>query len=307
MTNPTAKYIAAAFLGAVVSGVAVFVVANGGAVDVSVSPKGEFKFKTSQGQSLTELISDGIDAVSPVAGDSPEVAAEKENARGQLNAILANRGYYSFEDDALVDAIRRLDKNDPASFRIRNILYDLAGPFDRPMTFRGADRRLWGAIEDLHSGLHEDPADDSVFFAELYSRMLDENSILGAFNNQIRAKVKLVPGNGDEPRLYACAGSDLRHGTFVTAIAGVEGGASINGEILQDPQTHNCSTKTNFFRVLSGESVLIGANRAAFDLLFPPDLDGIDELDTARAAREGPARLVVYPKHLAPRILLSQN
>lgn len=304
MAGETTRYAAAVAAGTIVGAVALFAIGSGREIDVAVSPKTGVSFKTAQGKTLTELIADGIDATRISPGDSEAVIAEKTAARQEFNAVLASRGYYDIDDPAFVEAIRNLDTKSPVAHSIRKVLYDLAGPFGRPVTFREADGRLWDAFEDLRSGLTEDPEGDSTFFAELYARLLDENSILGAFNNQISARIELVDDQSAKATIYTCPGSDLKQGTFVTVRADIRKGGWLDDEVHQDIRVHQCPQQLCFLDVLSGATVSLGANRAAFDAIFPaavPDLAGI------RAAGEGPAKVIVYPMNLAPRVLLGQN
>jgi hypothetical protein len=68
-------------------------------------------------------------------------------------AILENRGYYHVTNVRLVDALRALppsDDNERFTAALRELLYDLQGPFARPYTFAGADDdRLLDALKDL--------------------------------------------------------------------------------------------------------------------------------------------------------------
>jgi hypothetical protein len=296
------RYAVGCVLGLAVALIAYNVVDRGGDLDVQISPKTGLSFKSSQDQALTDLISAALRASEPAEDDEAAVRQDKLSARAELDNFLQGKGYVHVESQGLAKALREIDKDTPLAREIRKILYDLDGPFALPGTLREADGRFWDAFEDLHVGLREDPRGDSGFFAELYARLLDENSILGSFNNQISANVQLIQDGDEVPRIYVCSGSELRKGTFVTVRADVPRGGWIDTEMDQDVRRFPCSQAVSSHDFLSGEKIKLGANPKAFDLVFPRE---VPEMEPFWDARSGEAKVVVYPGQLAPRVLLS--
>lgn len=302
MPNEYLRYFAIAVAAASVTSAAIFAMSDNRDVAIKFSPKGDLSFNTTRGQSLTELIGEGLDATVSNPADSPEQAQQRAAARRELAAFMTTRGFYQIDEGALIPALRKLDKESDTAREIRQILYDLDGPFARPLTLRDADGRFWDAFEDLHKGLREDPKGDSTFFAELYARLLDENSILGSLNNQITAEVQLVNDGSALPNFYSCPGSDIKKGTFVTIRADAKFGGWIDGEIDQSVRFHPCMATVSRFEFLSGKTISLGANAAAFDQIFPQQEPAMTEFWSGRS---GPAKIVVYPGQLAPRELLT--
>ncbi|WP_209426277.1 hypothetical protein [Pararhodobacter sp. SW119] len=124
-------------------------------------------------------------------------------------ALLRDRGFFRVSDPALITALANLSPTDPASGQLRQMLFNLEGPFARPNTLDGARGRFITEV------LESRPADDTLV-AEIWSGFIAQS--LSFLYPELRANlvpsnmpVRLQIGEGGNVvwNAAACNGSDL--------------------------------------------------------------------------------------------------
>jgi hypothetical protein len=108
---------------------------------------GSIEFKFNQNQvSFSEV----LDAL---LSEQPGSQVNSSQRKALIANILRTHGFYSIPGDDAVSALRTMEDTERTHafmHSVRELLYDLAGPFARPVTFSGArDARLLEALEDL--------------------------------------------------------------------------------------------------------------------------------------------------------------
>ncbi|WP_159090082.1 hypothetical protein [Ruegeria sp. Alg231-54] len=277
--------------------VAVFALKSGKDVTVKVSKNGTIELDAREGQSLTQLLDKGFEAVELTSEDDAATKARKKSEMRALTRTLQSHGYYALDDSALAHRIRGLDKDHILSAQLRDVLYDLEGPFKLPGTLRGADSRLWQAIADLYDGIKAEPHDDSQLFATLYTNFIEQDTVFSPYKHQITAEGVLLhdTDESDKPMVFTCPDSLLKQG--ITVLVKPTGGSSNNMRqftVQQDAVFHACSAVTPL-EFLSGSKVKLGLNRAAFDLLFPPLF-----ADAEQFYGSGTLSVIIYPRNTQP-------
>ncbi|MCG7521733.1 hypothetical protein [Ruegeria sp. Ofav3-42] len=296
------KNITIIVLSGVLAYVALFALETGKDVTVKVSKDGTIVFDARDGQSLTQLLDIGFEAVEPTPDDDADSIAQKTSDMRALTRTLRSHGYYALDDTALADQIRVLDKDHPLSVRLRDVLYDLEGPFSLPGTLRGADSRMWQAIADLYDGLKAEPHDDSQLFATLYTNFIEQETVFSPFKHEVKAEGVLLPqtdGNG-KPMVFTCPDSFLKQGiTVLVKSAGGSSNIMRQFRLNQNAVFHSCAARTPF-EFLSGSEMKLGLNRAAFDQLFPPRLARSEQL-----LGRGTLSVIIYPRNTQPALFAS--
>jgi hypothetical protein len=108
---------------------------------------GSIEFKFNQNQvSFSEV----LDAL---LSEQPGSQVDASQRKALIANILRTHGFYSIPGDDAVSALRTMEDTEGTHafmHSVRELLYDLAGPFARPITFSEArDGRLLEALEDL--------------------------------------------------------------------------------------------------------------------------------------------------------------
>ncbi|CUH46741.1 hypothetical protein [Ruegeria atlantica] len=296
------KNISISILSVALAVVAVFALKSGKDVTVKVSKNGTIELDAREGQSLTQLLDKGFEAVEASPEDSAETTARKLSDMRALTRTLKSHGYYALNDSDLVHEIRGLEKEDPLSAGLRDVLYDLEGPFSLPGTLRGADSRMWQAIADLYEGIKSEPRGDSQLFATLYTNFIQQETVFSPFKHEVTAEgVLLHDANGTEkPMVYTCPDSFLKPG--ITVLIKPTGGSSNimrQFTVRQDPVFHACAARTPF-EFLSGSEMKLGLNRVAFDQLFPPRTASAEQFQG-----RGTLSVIIYPRNTQPALFAS--
>ncbi|WP_170428417.1 hypothetical protein [Ruegeria arenilitoris] len=296
------KSITIIVLSAVLGYVAVSALKTGKDVTVKVSKNGTIELDAREGQSLTQLLDNGFEAVKPSDDDSPETKARKNSDMRALTRTLQSHGYYALNDSALADRIRVLEKDHSLSVQLRDVLYDLEGPFSLPGTLRGADSRMWQAIADLYEGIKSEPLGDSQLFATLYTNFIDQETVFSPFKHEVKAEGELLHDTNETntPMVFTCPDSFLKQGITVL-IKPVGGSSNIMRQftVQQNAMFHSCAARTPF-ETLSGSQMKLGLNRAAFDQLFPPRL-----ADAEQFQGRGTLSVIIYPRNTQPALFAS--
>ncbi len=131
--------------------------------------------------------------------------ANSISTRRVIGTILQDHGFYAIPSDSAVNALREIKETESTQAfiqSVRQLLYDLAGPFSRPATFMGAsDDRLLLALDDLAERKPSSP-----LVAKLWEMSLDWQGIFHP-----RSVNVVIQGDDTlTPKVAAtCAGSIL--------------------------------------------------------------------------------------------------
>ncbi|WP_170418218.1 hypothetical protein [Ruegeria atlantica] len=296
------KSLTIIILSGVLAYVTVFALKTGKDVTVKVSKNGTIELDARDGQSLTQLLDNGFEAVKTTPEDDEETTARKLSEMRALRRTLKSHGYYALNDSELVHKIRGLEKDDSLSVELREVLYDLEGPFSLPGTLRGADSRMWQAIADLYEGIKAEPRDDSQLFATLYTKFIQQETVFSPFKHEVTAEGVLLHDTNadDKPMMFTCPDSFLKQGITVL-VKPVGGSSNIMRQftVQQNAMFHACAARTPF-EFLSGSEMKLGLNRVAFDQLFPPRL-----ADAERFQGRGTLSVIIYPRNTQPALFAS--
>lgn len=124
-----------------------------------------------------------------------------------IRATLRDMGFFRVSDPALVTALEELGPDDPMSRGLRQLLFDMTGPFAPPRTLDGAQSRF---ITDV---LEERPAND-LLIAEVWSSFIGAHLtfLYPDLEAQLLPDPLLDRGRGSGDRVTtasACSGSHL--------------------------------------------------------------------------------------------------
>lgn len=172
--------------------------------------------------------------------------------------------------DKLVGALARIDaaaeSNRELTAGLRNLLWDLNGPFAPPGTFRGADERLITALDELENVSFES-GQASRLIAEIWRLSLNRERLFR--QRRFNAEVHQVSGPastpGALPSIYACPGNQLA-GMYATLWTT---SSSTTGPLVVDVKHLNCSAPDSLSALLSGKPAQLGLDATAFTQLFP--------------------------------------
>jgi hypothetical protein len=193
---------------------------------------------------------------------------EKDEAT--VTALLAGRGFFRATDQRIVREIENLDPADPEDAvvvgALRQMLWDLSGPFRLPDTMIGADARLVSAIE-AQTATPDDPTQGRLL-AELVRRSLDRSSIFEV--RQFPARLQpLEPLSGPLAReaamIWACPGSEL-----IGKQAQIwSRGRTVYAEVLPDVRlSRGCAgTARTIQALLQGSEAVLGVPPEAYAVL----------------------------------------
>ena len=250
---------------------AVAAMRSGAGIDASV---GNVKFTVKADDSLADILGK---------------AMAKDEAT--VTALLAGRGFFRPTDQRIVREIENLDPADPEDAAVvealRQMLWNLAGPFRLPDTMMRADARLVTAIEE-QSATSADPA-RGLLVAELIRLSLDRSSIFEV--RQFPARLQPLeplagPLAGDVAMIATCPGSELigKQGQIWG------GGRTVYAEIVADVRlSPGCAgTARTIQALLQGKEGLFGIPPAAYETL---------------RAGAGSATFTLNPVDLAPPLV----
>ena len=229
---------------------AVAAMRSGAGIDASV---GNVKFTVKADDSLADILGKAI---------------EKDEAT--VTALLAGRGFFRPTDQRIVREIENLDPADPEDAAVvnalRQMLWNLSGPFRLPDTMIRADARLVTAIEE-QSATPADPA-RGLLLAELIRLSLDRSSIFEVrqFPAQLQPLEPLAgPLAGNVVTIATCPGSEL-----IGKQAQIWGGGrTVYAEIVADVRlSPGCAgTARTIQALLQGKEGLFGIPPAAYEAL----------------------------------------
>lgn len=207
-----------------------------------------------------------------VRGDM-EFSQVFENAMSKdrtiVDAILASQNYYNLSDVKLVDRIANLDPSVEVSKKLRNLLWDLRGPFRVPGTLRGADENMIKALDDLETAL-ENAKEANALLTHLWEQTLDRTGIFRPrrFNATVEIVSDDLPDKGMYRVALACPGGALVSGRVMFLYTQI-GGALI--EVTQIPSVFDCDGLASTVKDLfAGRTIRLGVSQAVFKELFDP-------------------------------------
>lgn len=229
----------------------------GSGIEASV---GNLKFTVQRDDSFSDILNKAM------AKDGDAVAA-----------LLAGKGFYRATDPGILGAIEKLDPADPDDSKVvaglREMLWNLSGPFHPPQTMQYADARLVSAIEEQAA-----PADDPAqgrLVAELLKRSLDRSGIFELRHFPARL-VPLVPLAGPltnaAAMIVTCPGSEL-----IGKQAQIRGaGQTVFSEVQPDVRlAGQCDgTAKTIQELLQGKPGVLGVSPEAFKVLTGPPPPG---------------------------------
>lgn len=227
--------------------VVVILSASGQGFKVETDESGQLTV-SAEGEHFSEVVQQAIDEDS----DLFEAVLSKHGYypldSELLVAELRRNGYYKFGSQDLVNALRELKSDEHATLTtgMRDILWDLEGPFTPPGVLDGAGHDLYeDAVLELNTALGRyAPGDPEAEANAFITRMiLDQLDRKGLFKDRL-FRAKVVKLDGLEPRkqdgrhvVYVCADSELagrelilmpndpsvpRHSRAINAIARVD-------------------------------------------------------------------------------------
>ena len=163
-----------------------------------------------QGQGFEMSYGGGKGTLKVERSDSLEAVILRalEKDRELAEGDLAQLGFHSMHSVKVADELRRL-KDDEVAMAIREVLWDLDGPFALPGTFAGADKRLISALEDLDR-VKTETGQISELLAEIVLMSVDRRGVFQP--RDFAGEVRRLPGSAVRDglaRVYVCPGSPL--------------------------------------------------------------------------------------------------
>lgn len=258
------------------AGITYMILATGATGKIKIEPTGAISVDLDPNDSLSDVLDKAI-------------TTDREATDG----ILESRGYYQLTSDRLVTVLSEVDTDTDegamVARRLRQMLWDLKGPFRRPETLSGADRRMMQALDDLDKAI-ADADEASDLLATLWERNLDQRGIF--LQRQFPASIKMVERAPiGEPRIYACSGGPLEVGRVIEIFTEI---GSAMAAIEHNPALFSCDDRPISTRqLLTGKvTVPLGLNETAFKMAVDPDGSlGITGV-------ESHATFVLYPRNL---------
>lgn len=202
-----------------------------------------------------------------------------EESRRDVATLLAPHDFYHIQDVRWTNRLREIEVKPEVSKSVRELLYDLKGPFAPPGTLAGADDRLYAALTELDDVLktfEPDKADAPAnpFFTKIWVDQLDRQ---GVFSDRLfRATVTMVeaPHEHQQGRhiIYVCAGSDLRDRNVTLSLNEPNRPPSIISAVTKvNSLRFDCNKATQTMpHFLARETVLMGLAREGFAQFFGP-------------------------------------
>ncbi|WP_170565035.1 hypothetical protein [Ruegeria atlantica] len=260
----------------ILSGVMAFVAVSapkaGKDLTVTVKKNGTIGLDALDGQSLTQLLDNGFEAVQPAPEDGAETTARKLSDMRTLTRTLESLGYYALNDPELVHEIKGLENYKPVSVRLRGVLLE---------------------------GIKAEPHDDSQLFATLYTNFIQREAVFSPLKHEVTAEGVLLydPNGNEKPIVYTCPDRFLKPGITIP-IKPKGGSSNIMPQFTarQDPVFHVCAARATF-EFLSGSEMKLGLNRVAFDQLFPSRM-----ADAEQFQGRGTLSVMKFPRNTQPAL-----
>lgn len=226
--------------------------------------------------------------------------AALERHAGVTRAILRDRGFLRISDPALLHQLAELAPDNPTSVGLRQLLFDMRGPFAHPSTLDGARSRF---IAEM---LEQRPRNDSLV-TEIWSDFIGRS--LSFLYPPLKAD--LVPADIPEwtrahahgPRVRnaaACRGSDLERKFVQVWHSAPEGG-------LQDQYTVYVGTTLGIGECRDEALTLVDFANGAAPRLGLPRAHFASLHAGAGAARPLRFDAVIFPAGLAPFDLIEER
>jgi hypothetical protein len=239
---------------------------------------GNFKFVVQRGDSFSDILNEAL----------------KGERREEAVSILAGKGFYQVTDRQLVAKIEALDPGDPAAAQVaaglRQMLWNLSGPFRRPDTLTHAKVEMIAAIED-QIATADDP-ERGKLVAELVKRSLDRSGMFEV--RRFAARLEPLPPTGaaepGPPAIFTCPGSEM----IGKQVQIWGAGQTIFGEVEPDVRlTDRCQDAARTIQqLLQGKAGVFGIAPEAHSVLTGPPPPG---------ASPNPS-FVLNPVDLAPQL-----
>jgi len=288
-TNQNIKTVALIVAALVVGAVTMAaIILRPGAVTVDVkSGSNSFSFKVAENRIdfndlldclLSERLSEKCSALIGQTSNGGDSSRQRV-----VRTLLQDHGFYHIPSDSAAAALRDIKETETTQKflqSIRQLLYDLAGPFSRPTTFMEAsDDRLLGALDDL-----ADKKPSSPLVAKLWEMSLDWKGIF-------HPRTVSVTINEDESLqkkvAATCAGSIL-----------LEKSAQVSNE-QQDGLTSVTISKAKPCPATSTEDLLAGKPIQIW--LSTADMEALQKDTSSEKPKNLKGILVPAPNIFSPR------
>lgn len=225
------------------------------AFDISVDKDGEFKIAVQSGDNLADILANAI-----------------EQDRRTVEALLSSHGFFHIESSRMISALAQIDvskvENRDVTNGMREMLWNLDGPFERPGTLAGADERFIGALEELDLASTDHP---SELLARIWQHSLDKTSVFRP--RRFDGVVVLVPNappQDGRPQIYACPGNEIS-GKVTTLQTKGETRNLVTGEVVSEVFLDGCGGSALSLRaLLAGEPARFGLDFDTFSNLIAP-------------------------------------
>ena len=240
--------------------VAIYLLSGSGRpFQISLDKEGRFSVEAKPGDNFATILA----------------AALKEDPQ-TVEALLAGNSFYKITSPQLVDAISRIDAKADATAEVthgmRELLWNLAGPFQPPGTLDGADERLINALEDLDSTPGAEQS--SRLLAGIWQRSLDRTGVFRprSFNADVKLIFNTPPAPAGEVFIYACPGSGFV-GKDTTVWTEGEHPGAVTGVIVEDLQRFDCDNADKTLeQLLAGQAARLALDGGTYrNLLGEPD------------------------------------
>lgn len=192
---------------------------------------------------------------------------------GQVENLLAGQNYYKLTSINWVNKLRQVELEADVGAGLRQLLYDLAGPFEKTMALAGADIRLLEAVAELKAKAdRSDPEDDIRANGFLAAILRDSLEQKGVFDLKFNADVVLRNDTEDPNRaeVYACRTS-VFVGKEITLLFNRDDESEISNIFsgIVRPIS-NCSSERTLEELIARKRERIGLSVAAFEQLYGP-------------------------------------
>jgi hypothetical protein len=206
---------------------------------------------------------------------SEAIAADRSAVEG----VLAAQGYYRLDGTAWVDALRDMSPDEDVHRRVRELLYDLRGPFaPAARTFEGADERLISALEALMEQARaieaEAPDVANAFLARLLADNLEQRGLFAhrSFNAEVAQIAGPAATLGSLPIVYVCPDSVFVNKEISMRADEPGGSGLVTARVVADlDRFDSCSGRSlNMQELLANKRDRFGFPPTVFSKLWGP-------------------------------------